>query len=299
MDLLSELQQIGLTKREAEVYMALLKRKEFTAPELAKITTVTRTKIYEILQALVHKGICNENYKNGNKVFRAVKPKIALQNIIANYEQTVEQKKKTFEIQQKVEIEQKKKAAKSLEKAMIALHKTNQDCDDPLDYIEVLTDKGQIRERWLGIQKDAKKEILVFTKPPYTIPTIRDNVVEEDSLINEKQIRVRSIYEYKGLNSQETNDLIETIELYEKVGEKAKIIKELPMKLMMSDETVTMFALNDRVSLKPSITTMIVDHPSFAKALKTVFESYWTKAIPIKEFKKNMNKYIKEERRVN
>jgi len=48
---------------------------------------------------------------------------------------------------------------------------------------------------------------------------------------------------------------------------------------------ITMFALNDPISLKPSITTMIKNHPSFAMTLKYVFESIWEKAIPFEEFK--------------
>jgi sugar-specific transcriptional regulator TrmB len=46
MELRDKLGEFGLSKREAEVYIALLQKKEFTAPELTKITTITRTKIY-------------------------------------------------------------------------------------------------------------------------------------------------------------------------------------------------------------------------------------------------------------
>lgn len=67
MDIINKLKQIGLPNREAEVYLALLQKNEFTAPELTKITMVTRTKIYEILQNLIRKGACNESYKNGQK----------------------------------------------------------------------------------------------------------------------------------------------------------------------------------------------------------------------------------------
>jgi HTH-type transcriptional regulator, sugar sensing transcriptional regulator len=38
--------------------------------------------------------------------------------------------------------------------------------------------------------------------------------------------------------------------------------------------------------MKPSITTMVVNHPSFALAQKEVFKSYWTKSISFEDFKK-------------
>lgn len=287
MILTTKLQQIGLTKREAEVYLALLQRKEFTAPELTKITTITRTKIYEILQSLVHKGICTESSRNGNKVFRCIDPQIALQNIINNYEQSVEQKKIDFEMKQKIDIEQKRLAADLLVKELSALHERSSESFEPFDYVEILTDKRQIGEKWIWIQQRTKKELLVFTKPPYTTPNVSDNIEEEKELFKKQNLVVKGLYEYKGLSTEELNNLVKTVEVYQEIGEEARLIEELPMKLVISDETLVMFALNDRISLKPNITSMVVDHPSYAAALKKVFESYWANGISTENFKKN------------
>lgn len=284
MELINELQKIGLTKREGEVYIALLQKKEFSAPELAKITTITRTKIYEILQNLIRKGTCNESFKDGQKVYRGIKPQIALQNIIHKFEREIEQKNKE-------EIAQKKNAAAKLESELIALHENNVNRSEPIDYIETLTDVGQIRERWNKFQMNTKMEILVFTKPPYTA-SLEDNIDVQSESLKNNNIIDKCIYEYSGLKKDEIIKLIKAIEEYQKIGEECRIIEELPMKLAISDETVTMLALNDRVSLKPSITTIIVDHPNFAKAQKAVFETYWEKALPIEEFKNNLDKVL-------
>lgn len=285
MDLINKLQQIGLTGREAEVYIALLQKKEFTAPELTKITTITRSKVYEILQNLVHKGVASESYKDGQKIYRGIKPQIAIQNIILKYEQEIDRKKKA-------EIEQMKQAAILLEDDLIALHENNVNNIVPIDYIEILTDVGQIKERWNNFQKNTKNEILVFTKPPYTA-SLEDNIDVQTEVLKDNKIVDKCIYEYSGMQPEEIKNLVKVIEGYQKIGEEARIIKELPMKLAISDETITMLALNDRISLKPSITTVIIDHPNFAKAQKAVFEAYWDKAIPFEEFKNNLNIYFK------
>ena len=47
--------------------------------------------------------------------------KLALKNIITNYEESVEQKKIEFEQKQKFDIEMKKKAAGLLEKELVSL----------------------------------------------------------------------------------------------------------------------------------------------------------------------------------
>ncbi len=290
MVLISKLQQIGLTKREAEVYLALLQRKEFTAPELTKITTITRTKIYEMLQNLVNKGIITESSRNGNKVFRSIDPKIALQNIIINYEQTVEQKMIEYEQKQKIDIQQMKRAADLLEKELVSLHENSAGSLEPFDYIEMLTDIRQIGEKWVIIQQKTKKELLVFTKPPYTTPSIDDNIEEEKELFKKQKLVVKGLYEYGGLTQEELQNLVKSVEIYQEIGEQARLIEELPMKLVISDEALVMFALNDRISLKPNITSMVVDHPSYAAAMKIVFENYWAKGISVETIKQNLIK---------
>lgn len=273
---ISKLNQIGLPNREAEIYLALLQKYEFTAPELTKLTNVTRSKIYELLQNLIHKGACSESYKDGQKVYRAIEPKLAIQNIISKRKNELE-----------LEIAQMNQAGISIENELVVLHENGADIDEPLNYIEILTDKEQIRERWLSIQRNAKKEIFAFTKPPYTANLI-DNVEDETGIIT-NNVKVRGIYEYKDLNSEEISNLIKMIEMFEKIGEEARIIKELPMKLAVIDETITMLALKDRISLKPSITTIVINHPDFATAQKEVFESYWAKSLTIKELKKTIS----------
>ncbi|HKB84651.1 MAG TPA: helix-turn-helix domain-containing protein [Ignavibacteriaceae bacterium] len=290
MELITKLQQIGLTKREAEVYLALLKRKEYTAPELTKITTITRTKIYEILQSLVHKGIVTESSRDGNKMYRSIDPHLALQNIITNYEQTVEQKKIEFEQKQIFDIEMKRKAAGQLEQELVVLHEDSAGNLEPFDYIEMLTDIRQIGERWVTIQQNTKKELLVFTKPPYTTPALEDNIEQEKEIFRKQNIVVKGLYEYGELTNEELDGLVRSVEIYREIGEDARLIEKLPMKLVISDEALVMFALNDRISLKPNITSMYVDHPSYAAALKKMFESYWADGINVETFKQTINK---------
>lgn len=284
MDNINKLQQIGLTKRESEIYLALLQKKEFTATELEKMTTITRTKIYEILQNMIRKGVCMESVKNGQKIYKGIEPQIAFQSLINNYKIEIEQRKES-------EIIQKEQAAKSLQKELTELHRTGIDKNEPLDYVETLTNINQIWERWLKIQKNTKKELLMFAKAPYA-SSFEDNLKEERSIIK-KGVDFNCIYEYGCFNSEgETDEFLLNMEEYVKIGEKVRLVRELPMKLAISDETITMLGLNDRISLKPSITTLIIDHPSFSKSLKAVFENYWTNSLSFKEFKKNVKRYI-------
>lgn len=274
--LIEKLQELGLSRREAEVYLALLQKREITAPEVSRITSVSRTKSYEILGNLVKKNVCRVLVKNGSKFFSGIEPEIAVKNLVFQYEQ---------------ELETKKNVAEQCVQRLKDFNKAKDNVTDTMDYIEVISDSGQIKDRWLIIEKNTQKELLVFTKQPYAMD-LKDNVSIQASMTKRK-IKVRGVYEYGNINSEiEKEQFIGLLERFQKLDEEARIVKELPMKLVISDETITMFALNDRISLRPSITTMIVNHHSFAIALKQVFESYWNMGLTIEEYKNNKHNTI-------
>lgn len=276
-NLKEQLQQLGLSGRESEVYLALLHKSELSAPEVAKVTTITRTKSYEILQNLVKKGMCSEKYRDGIKTFKSIEPNIALENLVLSYSR---------------ELNRVKDLAEQIKAELVNLHNENKEKTDPLDYIEVLSDVGQTRERWLKIQRNTKSELLGFTKPPYIVGSLGDNVPEESTILMNSKVKVKGIYEYEGLTTDvEIENMIKVLEKYQQLGEEVRIVKELPMKLVISDNNISMLALNDNITLKPSsITTMIITHPGLAIGLKNMFESYWSESITIEQFKKMNNK---------
>jgi|WetSurMetagenome_2_1015567.scaffolds.fasta_scaffold01847_4 HTH-type transcriptional regulator, sugar sensing transcriptional regulator len=276
--LIEKLQKLGLSKRESEVYIALLTKKEFTAPEIGKITSVSRNKSYEVLQSLVKKNLCTQKYKDGTKIFIGIRPDIALQNIISSQEK---------------DLNEKKEFTANFSKELMKLHTANKHSSGSLDYIEVFTDIGQVKVRWENIERNTKNELLVFTKPPYSVSL--EDTLEIAGEVKKNKISVKSIYEFKTLKTiEEINNLLKMIDVYKKMGEEAKIIEELPMKLAISDINTTVFVLDDKITMQPSMTTMIVEHPGFAIALKKVFEAYWKEATPIDVFKKNIKKYFKK-----
>ncbi len=267
-EIIDELKKYGISKREAEVYIALLQKKELTAPEVAKITSVTRTKCYEILQNLVKKKMCNENFKNGSKIFSSVEPKIALQNILSV---------------QEIELNKKKEAARNFGETLTKLYNEKEKFDSPLDYIEIISNPGTLKAKWMEFEKNMKEEFLVFVKAPYAV-NMEDNIEEETETLENKVI-IKGLYEYGNLKTKkEINHLIHFMKVYQNIGEEVRVYKELPMKLAIIDGTITMISLADRISMKPELTSMIVNHPSLADAMKTVFYTYWNMGMSVEEF---------------
>jgi len=59
-ELLSHLITLGLTTYESKGYLAMLKKQSLTASELAKLSDIPRTRIYDVLEKLAQRGLCVE-----------------------------------------------------------------------------------------------------------------------------------------------------------------------------------------------------------------------------------------------
>src|SRR3989339_141543 len=68
------LRKIGLTEGEIKVYIALLELGSTTSGNIIKISGVSGSKVYEVLDRLVNKGLVNFIHKNQVKYFEAASP---------------------------------------------------------------------------------------------------------------------------------------------------------------------------------------------------------------------------------
>lgn len=71
---ISDLKKIGLTKGEIQIYSALLELGETTRTELAKKSGISPSKIYDVANRLIEKGIISSIKKMGVTHFSAASP---------------------------------------------------------------------------------------------------------------------------------------------------------------------------------------------------------------------------------
>jgi sugar-specific transcriptional regulator TrmB len=74
MSVKSALQTYGLTNREVDVYLFLLRKPDTTAVTIAKETQIAKTTVYEILETLHEKGLVGVWKKNNVKYYDAESP---------------------------------------------------------------------------------------------------------------------------------------------------------------------------------------------------------------------------------
>jgi len=88
----------GLTKGETRVYLTLLKIGESTVGPIAKNADVSLSKIYEILQNLIKKGIVSSIVKNNVKYFSASNPERIIDYLEKRKQEISNSEKKIKEI---------------------------------------------------------------------------------------------------------------------------------------------------------------------------------------------------------
>ncbi|MFA5403736.1 MAG: helix-turn-helix domain-containing protein [Ignavibacteria bacterium] len=261
----------GLTERETKVYMVLLTKKCFTTSELQNSVDITRTKIYEILQKMEARGICTVRSVGKVKYFEAVEPKLALQRVFDKYREECQS-----------EYQKRKNLKEELIKVLNPVFDISKDVVSPLNFIEIMNDKNQIQKKYLMSVRETKNEMLTFNKGPYVCDTskrLSEQIKEEKRLLKKGAIS-RNIYEEGELKNQ--NWLLNCLKSLSKSGNQVRIVKTLPVKMMVFDENRVILPLQQNSSEGNGITLLYIEHHGLALACKSLFNNLWEKSGTIK-----------------
>lgn len=245
--------KLGLTGYEASAYIALTRRGHATAAEVARLAGMPRQRVYDVLDALVSRGLAS--LEPGRPVrYRAVAPSDAVGALLTEHRASLER------------LERDAVEAVAL---LMPAWSDGRGANDPLGYIEVLREPGAIGKRFDELQAAAEREILVFTKPPYAVEP-PENVAGRELLA--RGVTARSVYERA---VYEDAAVVEAVRSFVTAGEQARVTDELPLKLVVIDERVSLFTMEDPIAGASDLTIMIVEHPGFAGLLKLAFEHVW------------------------
>lgn len=250
--LVGTLSDLGLTNYEARVYLALTRRGSSTAAESARVAGIPRQRIYDVLASLVTRGLASSRPGQVTK-YVATPPAEAVERLVSDHRQRLEQLERESRV---------------LAESLTPAFESGQEHTDPLEYIEVLRDRRAINERFAELQSNVKKEILVFTKPPYATPP-QENV---EGLEVIETHEARSLYEFSVFDEPA---VMRGVKRFVDAGEQARFVPELPLKLVIIDELIVMFGMEDPVAGSAELTIVVVEHQSLAKVLKTAFDAIW------------------------
>src|SRR5215213_4479818 len=221
-ELVGQLTRLGLTSYEAKAYLSLIKRDSYTAAQVARQAALPRQRIYDVLGTLVQKGLAVA--RPGTVVkYSATPPEVAINLLIQSHRQ---------------ELAEMERGARSMVETLQPSFEAGQAHTDPLEYIEVLRDRRAINERFAELQSSVKREILVFTKPPYATPP-QENV---EGIEVARTHVARSVYEVDVLDD---DAMARGIKRFIDAGEEARFVEQVPLKLVIIDEATVMFGMQD------------------------------------------------------
>jgi sugar-specific transcriptional regulator TrmB len=250
--LIARLTRLGLTTYEARAYAALVRRDSFTAAQVARQADLPRQRIYDVLGSLVQKGLASGR-PGATVKYAAVAPELAIERLMGL------QRDRLLELE---------RDASAVLDALTPEYEAGRAHTDPLEYIEVLRDASAINRRFAELQANVQREILVFTKPPFARPP-QENV---EGIEVSRTHRARSVYEFSALADP---DVAAAIRRFMDAGTEARFVDRLPLKLVIIDESIVMFGMDDPVASSDAVTIVVVEHPALAQTLKLAFESTW------------------------
>lgn len=259
---IERLGELGLTGYEGRAYLALVGREAGTASEVARLAGLPRQRVYDVLESLLEKGLVTARPGRVIK-YRAVAPDEAVGRLVAAQQQR---------------LRHLEASGAGIVAALAPLFHSGRQNSNPLDYIEVLREPGAIATRFDQLQAQVRREILVFNRPPYaTVP--QENVA---GLTLARQGMARGLYEFSLFD-----DPAAAAGVYHFIeeGEQARFVPELPLKLVIIDEEIVMFGMEDRIASQNDLTIMVVEHPALASVLKTAFDAYWARGVSYEEAK--------------
>ena len=249
----SRLVHLGLTGYEASAYLALTRRGRATGAEVARLAGLPRQRVYDVLNGLVARGVASVEPGRPAR-YTALSPAEAVGALLGA---------------RRAELERLEEEATEAIARLTPEFRAGRTENDPLDYIEVLRDPAAIGKRFAELEASVEREILVFTKPPYAIEPA-DNVAGLQLL--ERGVEARSVYE-RSLYDDAAQ--VDAVRHFVEAGEKARVVDELPLKLVLIDERIALFTMEDPVAGAPGLTIMIVEHSALAQLLKLAFERMW------------------------
>jgi sugar-specific transcriptional regulator TrmB len=267
---------IGLTEREAKVYITLLSGRMFTATDLQKAVNIPRTKIYEVLHKMVNRGVCVEKKLGKNKIYEAVEPKLAMERIYSRYQN---------------ELNRKKELIDQVSNVFTPIFENSKSIVNPLDFIDVMKEKPQIHKRYTDSVRNTKREMLTFNKGPYASDKperLGEQEDEEFKLLKRGGI-TKDIYELNELN--EVDWLFESVNKSVQIGQQARIVDKLPIKMLIFDQEKVMFALEQPIQASGELTMIYIEHKQLAEACSMLFYHLWEQGKEFSELEKSLKNY--------
>ncbi|MGW2550863.1 helix-turn-helix domain-containing protein [Streptomyces sp. NPDC001635] len=252
-----EFDVVGLSDETQLVYTALVGRPRSTASQVAGACGMSVRAVGRLLSVLVKDGLATRSAGRPPH-FTAAAPDVAVSELIQERERRLD-------------------SARSLVQQLAEKHREAHRISDPNIAVELLTSHEDISAAVQRLTQGARRQVRAFDRPPY--------VDRPGSNLDSQRRRQRTgvvhrvIYDRAAVDwpGRLQEDILPSI----RAGEQARVLPELPLKLVISDDRSAIIPF----SLAPgghSAAYLIQPSPMLV-ALEALFEVEWERATPLRD----------------
>jgi predicted transcriptional regulator len=259
-EFVSRLIHFGLSEKEAQLYLYLLKYGPKTPSPIAKALKTYREDVHRTLTSLIEKGMVRQSFDTPT-IYTAADLDTALKSVLMKQEsQLREMEEKKRELH---ELSKRQRFQLPTDVSTFKIIKTLRDFVSVA--IPILT---SLKEEWLSVVPPQAAVVLAqFGMLPFTKEFI------------ERGGKLRSIIDITYPIIEIERDVID-------MGGEVRHLSEVGVAYVIFDRKISISAINaelNRFSLDSPLTALYTDDPTYAQYLTSTFELLWKQAIPAED----------------
>jgi DNA-binding NarL/FixJ family response regulator len=244
---------VGVSAFDELVYQSILHQPDAGAAGWALLTGASPARIRESCNRLLTLGLLQPPDSLGG--IRAVDPRVAIRALIRRRETESELLAATAE-------------------EMSTVYEAGLLREEPSRMVEVVSGEGANAARLEELYARAEHEVCVFDTPPYLAPLTPQLDLQADLL--DRGIVCRTVYAATALEDPDV--LFHAWRMVE-LGEQARVLPEVPVKLLVVDGRRAMVPLT--ASDAGGYCAAVVRHSGVTEALQKLFDLAWQQATPL------------------
>lgn len=244
------LRAVGISDLDEQLYRALLHTPRATLSQLAAVTDTSHVLARRGLDRLEVMGLVSRQGQPAR--FVAAAPDMAVEALI---------------LRRQEELERCRMAAA----ALLAEYR---EAEQPLGgLVEIIVGREATFQRYRQLLSTARREVLMFDKPPYIGPP--ENPLEVDVL--SRGVSWKAVYAPEAL---EIPERLAQLRIWQQAGEQARVCANLPLKLVMVDRALALLPLTANTERDEH--TAILVHPcSLLTTLGMLFDMLWDQSLSL------------------
>jgi predicted transcriptional regulator/DNA-binding CsgD family transcriptional regulator len=264
---------VGIPESESRVYEALIPQASATVDALASRVNFTNAKTARALASLIERGLVTRA-PGRPATYYAVEPSLAGSVLIAKREH---------------ELRQLQQHLNKLDEAF-----RTEASSGSAGHIEVVEGAPRIWRTFVRVQREARREVRGFDKPPYFVPQGEHG--DDGPNLDERRHLAANAVSYRVVYDQESVAIPGRLSnIWEGIrsGERARVGGSLPVKLVMCDDTLAIVC--SQAEFLNAVAYLI--HPSsLLEITSALFEATWDRAVPLNRSESSSGEALISER---